>query len=134
MKATYLKLDYEGINKVYPKSVQKVIEWFCSREDIIEGLMGMDGNTATKDEIKAAFTQIVPTIIQHDPRKLYEFFDDQKIVIYIEHLPDSDNRFVYHNSKVSHSHPADDRIEAERGGFIDAFDVLEKELSGKKEG
>lgn len=131
-KATYLKLDFDGV--IYPKfpqSVKAITNWFCSREDIINGLLGIDGGEATKEEIRGIMGQIVPVIIQNDPRKLYEFFDDQGIIISIAVHTDLEGRFIYFNSKENHSFSADNRILAEEGAFLGAFSVLEKELQAK---
>lgn len=129
MISTYLNLDFDGvIYPRFPQSVKAVIAWFCSREDIIEGLVGMSGDKASKEEIKEAFKQVAPIIIQHDPRKLYEFFDDQGIKICIGVHPDSDSMFVYYNSVKKESFTASIRSEAERLAFVDAFNILEGRL------
>lgn len=130
-KPTYLKLDFDGvIYPRFPQSVKAITDWFASREDIIQGLLGIDGGAATHPEIKAILVQIVPVIIQNDPRKLYEFFDDQEIYISIAVHSDED-RFFYYHSKNHHSYSADNRILAEEGAFMKAFETLEKELQAK---
>jgi len=138
-KPTYLKLDFDGvIYPKYPQCVKAITNWFASREDIIMGLIGIDGgdmtDEASKNQIRDLMVQIVPVIIQNDPRKLYEFFDDQGIRIFIGDHPDGNTMFTYHNSRINHSFSAENRIDAEKGGFLGAFDVLEKELQSKNHG
>ncbi len=132
-KPTYLKLDFDGvIYPRFPQSVKAIVDWFSSREDIVEGLMGIDGGAASKDEIREILKLVVPAIIQNDPRKLYEFFDDKGILISIALVDPGDTRFAYFHNKDYHSFSADNRILAEEGGFMKAFEYLEKELQEKQ--
>lgn len=133
-KPTYLKLDFDGIiYPQFPQSVKAITDWFCSREDIVEGLIGIDGGAATHPEIKAILVQIVPVIIQNDPRKLYEFFDDRKIFISVTTYVSAEGEvgFNYYVFNAPYSDSAKTRIEAEERAFLKAFAVLEKELQGK---
>lgn len=132
MKKTYLTLSYDDIVGKYPKVVNSIVSWFCAKQDIVGGLMGMEGDGATADEIKEAMKQVVPMIIQHDPRKLYEFFDEKDIRIFISAYPDDDSIFIYHNSSTNHSLTADSRIDAEERAFMDGFILLEKQLTHGK--
>lgn len=129
-KLHYLNLDFSKIQAACPKAVKEVIEWFCNKKDLIEGLIGMDGGNAKKEEIQEAMKHVVPMIIQYDPRKLYDFFDDWEIIISIsQHEGDM---FTVHNSRTKHSVAAENRAEAELIGFTEAFKELEKQLSDEK--
>jgi|SRR5882762_55664 len=130
-KPTYLKLDFDGvIYPRFPQSVKAITDWFCSREDIIEGLIGIDGGTLSKEEVVVIMKQVVPVIIQNDPRKLYEFFDDKGLYISINLFvgAEGDIGFNYYVFKSPHSNSRKTRIEAEEGGFLEAFSVLEEQL------
>lgn len=127
-KKTHLILDYEQISRKYPKTIEGIIKWLSDKQEVVEALVenGEAGNN--RESILETLGQVVPMIIQFDPRKLYEFFDQRNVRIFISGHPDNDSIFIYHNSATNHSYPADSRIEAEEKAFIDAFAVLEKEL------
>src|ERR1051325_3671266 len=116
-KKTHVGLNYTEIRDKYPMSVEKLKDWVSKTAGIANGLR--------EEELIDAVDKIVPMMVQYNARSLYEFFDDQNIIIYIGFHPDSRERFVYVNSKTGYSRPAENRIEAEEGAFIDAFDTLE---------
>lgn len=89
----------------------------------------MSGDGASVEEVKAAFIQVVPIIIQHDPRKLYEYFDAQGVKICIGIHPDSEEVFIYYNSVQKHSYPANSRAEAEKASFLEAFKIVEERIN-----
>jgi hypothetical protein len=128
-KQTYLQLDYAEVHEKYPLSVERLIEWFAGREDIVKGISESEGGELNEVQLKQMMGQVVPMIIQHDPRKLYEFFDENKIIIYIGGHPDTTDLFVHHNNRIQISNTASSRGEAEKGAFMDAFGLLEHDLT-----
>jgi hypothetical protein len=135
MKTTYFKLDYDQIVKSYPLSVKHSVKWLASKEDIIQGLGAIenDGEKYKNNPnlLYELIGQIMPAIIQQDPRKLYEFFDENNIRISILDHPDSkdDNiSFTYHNSVTNTSNVSPTRGEAEKCAFNDAFKLMEENL------
>jgi len=129
-KLHYLNLDFELINRNCPRAVEAAIDWFCNKEDLINGLIGMDGGQASKKEITEAMKHLVPMLIQYDPRKLYDFFDDKGIIISV--TQHDNDMFAVYNSITKHSVASDSRNQAEAIGFTDAFAVLEKQLTDEK--
>lgn len=130
MPKHYLSLDYEIIKSTYPLSLDRIEKWFLSREDIREGMKQMGTNIEQGEVLK----QFVGMIIQHDPRKLYDVFDNFNVRIFISEHPDDvflgegeNKRMVYYNSYARQSKPADSRIDAEEKAFMDAFNVLENQ-------
>lgn len=116
----YLQLNFSEIFDKYPKSVKKIISWFASREDLATYIRREN----PKANLLEIVTNMVPMIIQHDARKLYEFFDTQDIIISVYQDIHSGN-FVWTNSKSHYSSSADSRIEGEVAAFMSAFDYLE---------
>ena len=139
MSTTYLKLNYEQVVRLYPKSVARIAEWFASKKDIIEGLEAVEkGERSPEEQLKdrekliSTVKSIVPPIIQHDPRKLYEFFDEMGIIISVAEHPDSSHTtplFNYYNSRTRESKSASSRQEAEGIAFMDAFKILESSFT-----
>jgi len=122
---TYLQLNFTEIFEKYPQSVEKIIQWFASREDLLTYIK-RENPTAN---ILQIMNEMVPMIIQHDPRKLYEFFDSLNIIISVYQDAHSGN-FVWTNSKFHYSSSADNRIDGEHAAFMSAFDYLENNIEG----
>lgn len=120
----YLQLDYSIIQSKYPRSLDKVISWFASRDDLVTYLK----RGGADDVLKVIKEQMVPMVIQHDPRKLYELFDQLDIMISI--TKDDYNPFSFHcsNNKMKISNMHSSRIDAEQSAFMQAFDYLESTL------
>lgn len=139
MKTTFAKLDYMKVTKEAHLSVRAFTHWLCGQEDLIEGFGSMegDGDKYKKDPtlMKQVVTNsVTPAIISNDPRRLYEFFDDQNIRISVAEHPDSTDDvplFTYHNSVIKNANTAATRHIAEEAAFYDAFAILEKRI--KKE-
>lgn len=126
----YLNLDYELIRKEYPHTVRKIEMWY-------EGLEHMNWNLLSeKHDKQELVVQLVSMVIQHDPRKLYDFLDEQGCRIFITDFETQTGSlenpmFYYYNSVQRISKSAESRIEAERGAFMDAFKLLNE--NDKKE-
>jgi hypothetical protein len=135
-KQTYLKLPYDEIRLNYPKSLTKITEWLANREDMRNGFEAIEGagdKYKDQNEFVKLVAQIVPPLVQHDPRKLYEIFDDLGVRISVgEHVDSSDENplFSYRNNVIRESHSASNRQDAEYAAFMEAFKLLEQKLSG----
>lgn len=121
----YLKLDYNDIKKKYPKAVAKIKETFANDENVKNGLQQI-GADIREDEV---LTRVIEALITHDPRKLYDLFDKLIIRISITYNKTTEI-WTYYNSVQDYSYTADSRIESEKKAFEEAFDVLEKQLTG----
>jgi len=135
MQVTYVKLDYAKVAKEAHLALRRLIEWFCSKEDIVAGFGEMEGEGQKyKDDpmlMRQVMGQIIPAIVANDPRKFYEFFDDFNIRISISEHPDSTDEnpsFTYHNSVKKESKVANTRHEAEQNAFYDAFKLLNSKI------
>lgn len=124
----HLTLSYDKVQKEFPKAVEDIIKWLSSKEELKEAIVSEAEGKISDDELMMAVGQIAPMIIQFDPRKLYEYFDENNVKIFISSHPDSNDVFIHHNSVVGHSYPANSRIEAEEQAFLEAFSVVEKRL------
>lgn len=128
---TYAKLDYSKVVAESPLAIRALINWFCSKEDIVNGFGAIEGegDKYKKDPrlMREMMAQVVPAIIQNDPRKLYEFLDDNKIRISIQEHPSSTDEtplFTYYNSKVRESGVGNSRHEAEQLAFYAALKLV----------
>ena len=136
MKSTYVKLDYHRVAKDSHIALRELVQWFCSKEDIVAGFGEIegDGEKYRKDPMlmkQLISTEVLPPLVTHDPRKLYEFFDDHNIRISITDHPDSTDEiplFTYHNSLIKESKVANTRHEAEQNAFYDAFKLLNEKI------
>lgn len=73
--------------------------------------------------------QLVTTFLAYSPRVLYDFFDENGVIINISKLPGVDQGgWIYHVEGDSHSQSAESRQEAEEKAFDIAFKKLEEKL------
>lgn len=136
MKTTYAHLDYMKVAKDAHLAVRAFTHWLCGQEDLVEGFGAIEGEGDKYKKDPALMKQVMsnsvtPAIITNDPRRLYEFFDDQNIRISICEHPDSTDDvplFTYHNSVVKNATTAASRHLAEELAFYDAFVVLQKRI------
>lgn len=122
---TYLNLDYAAIEKEYPLCISEISKWLMEKATIREGLKNLGIDLQTNKEM---LSQIVANVIQHDPRKLYDFFDDKKIRIFITDHTEFPNLFYSFNSIERNSKSFDSRWKAEKNAFMEALSQLEKTL------
>jgi hypothetical protein len=127
----YLTLDYESIVKKYPMSVRAITTWLLGRKDVAENMQYLldDAKLKGKTPEEMFSENIVPPIVQFDPRKLYDFFDYHKIWISTRRFR---NLWEAEVEPILLSSSTENRIEAERQGFIIAFEGLEKRLQFEK--
>lgn len=126
----YLELDYDSISKDYPLSVKGIAKWLVSRKDVKENLQALlDDYKQDPEELFGE--RIVPMLVQHDGRKLFDYFDHNKI--YINTTWEND-MWLYFNNLSTHSSTAENRIEAEEKAIIEAFDLLENRLKASRNG
>lgn len=119
---TDLQLDYKEICEKYPKSVERIKEWFKNHDLIKRNFKDMDLDLEDDETL----SMTVGLVIQFDPRKLYDVFDSLGIIISIS---DYSGVFSYVNNKQMYSANKNTRVEAEIAAFIDAFTELEGQLS-----
>lgn len=137
MKTTYAHLDYMQVAKDSHLAVRAFTHWLCGKEDLIEGFGAMEGEGDKYKKDPNLMKQVVgnsvtPAIIANDPRRLYEFFDDQNIRISICEHPDSTDDvplFTYHNSVIKNAKTAASRHLAEENALYDAFIILQKRIT-----
>lgn len=120
----YLSLDYEYIKATYPLSVELIENWYMGREEIVQGMKNIGSELQGKELVK----NLTAMVIQHDPRKLYDTFDDLGIRIYISSVAGRTDEGIFYsyNSEERKSKPFNTRIEAEKDAFMGAFNVLEQ--------
>lgn len=123
MNTIFPTLDYERIEARYAKSVEKIKEWLFQQEE----LSNMSAEMTGGKDLEEAKLQFVATLIQLDPRKLYDIFDALGVKISIMYNKES-SMWTHFNSKKDYSYTANSRIEAEQTAFEDAFEELEKSL------
>lgn len=135
MKVTYTHLSFDRVSKDYKLSLRKFVHWLESKPDLIEGFGAMEGDGEKYKKDPKGFHDLLsgmmPSIVQNDPRKLYEFFDENNIRISITEHPDSSDDlviFTYFNSTKKTSKVVDSRGEAEQEAFYDAFAILEEKI------
>ena len=109
-------MDYKEIKKKHPKAWALLKEWFGYKKD-----------TTVSMELSKIFMP---------ERKLYDFFDEQKIIISINGYKglSSDLEWgwnIEHSKGVSDCSPLAyySRIEAEEESFLEAFEILEQVLT-----
>lgn len=117
-------LNYDKVKEIFPKTLKAIQDWFHGRSDI-QMILSDQALGRDHDEIILGYTRVM---VAFDTRKLYEFFDEQKIRIYITDHPEFDDLFFYYNSKSRNSKSAPSRIEAEESAFLDAFNLMETTL------
>jgi len=128
MDKSYLSLDYDFIKERFPLSLRAVEEWFLKNNDIAKGLK-MLGADMTHS---SAMSKVVMSVIMFDPRKLYDVFDDLDCRICITDRPEYPGTFCYYNSMKRESRVGTGRKNAELFAFMEAFEVLEKNLADGK--
>lgn len=119
----YLKLNYEEIKNKYPNALKKVEDWFYNNPDIKAQLK--QGKYNAKEELQV-ISNLVGMVLTHDPRKLYDVFDQLDIKISVFQV--DVNEWAYYVNR-GESYACEDRIEAEEKGLIKAFNTLENRLS-----
>lgn len=128
MSNDYLNLNYQHIQEKYPLSLRKVEEWFSQKNDIAQGLKTLGVDVGTH-----AIGKVVAAVIQFDPRKLYDVFDDLGCRIFITDHGDTRREekplFYFYNSLGGVSSSCGSRREAESWAFMDAFRQMEKTLT-----
>lgn len=127
----YLTLDYEDILKRFPMSVKAITTWLVNRKDIAENMHHLldEAQLKGKTPEEMISENIVPPIVQFDPRKLYDFFDTHSIWISTKRFRSMWEADV---EPILLSSSSEDRIEAEEKGFLIAFEGLEKRLQFQK--
>jgi hypothetical protein len=124
MEKTYLILDFDNIYKSYPLSVKAIAQWLVNRKDVKENLQFLLDDTK-QDPEELFMEKIVPPMVQHDGRKLYDFFDVKDIYI---NISKGNNGWTYWIGESPHDTLLPTRIEAEEGAFRSAFEILESRL------
>ena len=106
------------------------------KEKIIEGLKKVNAPTVDDAEFMA-FVEVyeikddmIMSHIEKFPYQLFEIFDNAGIYISVVANSDLDGKFYWtvSNSNVLKLKTVNSRVEAEKGGVIEAFKVLEKSL------
>ncbi len=116
-------MNWKEIKKKYPKAWMLLMEWFWYKKNITLGI-----------ELSRIFMP---------ERKLYDFFDEQKTFIVINHYwmhnyrNDDDSGETFKTKGRLHwsfqifsfrMPNFESRIEAEQAAFLKAFEILEKKL------
>lgn len=121
---TDLQLNYNEVLDKYPKSVMKVREWFRNHQNIKQNFKEMELDLDDDETL----SMMVGLVIQFDPRKLYDVFDTLGIEISVISSTVT-GLFTYYNNVSQISAIRSNRIDAEIAAFLEAFHVLETQLS-----
>jgi hypothetical protein len=118
-------LDPGELRKAFPVAVARVEKWFVTNQKI----RGALGNVGADITDMAILSRMVDMIIQFDPRKLYDVFDELGCRIYVSEHPDGQISpgFITYNSMIRESAVANTRVEAEYLSFMKAFELLNKD-------
>lgn len=104
--------NVEELRGLYPKSFELFTQFIKKK---LEGMEEIEESDMTK---------LIDQVVGVDCRKLYDFFDENNIVISVSYY--SEQMFTYTNSKQSFSNTRPTRAEAEVEAFKDAFKTLEE--------
>lgn len=113
--------DYEEQILKYPKSRELFNKWLLKKLTANIGHLGIE--FANKEAVKLQ-EKTADTIATYDPRKLYDFFDENDVIISVIYHLDL-KMFTYSNSQTNHSSTKPTRNEAEVAAFLEAFQTLE---------
>ena len=116
-KRKYTSLDVKEVKTKYPKSYNKLKEWFFLPDKQAEDQPVFVPTEKGSEDLAMA-------TLQFNSRVLYDFFDDQGI--YVSLFRNEDEMFNYYVKDVSFASVT--RNEAEEKVFILAFEELEKQL------
>ena len=103
--------DIEQVKKDYPKSMSKMKEFLQKLTN------------AEFEEVD----MLIDLVLSSDPRKLYDFFDQNDIRISISYNKET-KMFTYVNDQLMQSSVSNDRATAEVKAFEEAFKTLEAML------
>jgi len=105
-------MNWKEIKKKYPKSIELLKEWLFLK-------LGNEGDLGL-NMISGLF---------HTERRLYDFFDEQGIIILINYASQYWN-YTINNFFIGKSKERDNitRKQAEEQAFLKAFEILEKSL------
>jgi hypothetical protein len=119
---TFPTLDFMQINARYPKAVKKITEWVFNQPELKSATDGFIDPTNPEGSKE----QFVGLMIQMDPRKLYDIFD--QFEIYVSVFKDADSFWYAVNMEDPiNAYGAKNRHQAEQTAFSDAFEILEKQ-------
>jgi hypothetical protein len=128
----------QEILTTYPNSLEIVREWFLTK--MIESLKTDNVSNEFKEQMRAMGVpdETLITIIDHNPRTLFDLFDANKLYIEIvlsgkEDEDDVTMEFTY-RFPLRDMFPDDivwyrDRKEAEKQAIEEAFSILEQQLT-----
>jgi hypothetical protein len=129
MEKSFLALDYETVRHSYPLCLKVIKEWFMENVDMAKAIGVWNAPESEKQEV---FEKVVASVVQFDPRKLYDAFDDMGCRIFIVDHEDTrrDEKplFYFYNNINRASTACHSRREAEQRAFMDAFMQMEKIL------
>lgn len=107
-------LEADRIVTAYPKVIKAISEWIVRH------------HVAAREMVdEKDFLQSIKSILVWSPRSLYEFFDEQRVMLIIGEI---DMHWSYHIVGYPYSASASSRKEAEERGFELAFQALEEKL------
>lgn len=115
-------MNVEIIKSRYPKSYSKLVDWSTN---LITQTGGLPKEMI--DNLKTRIDEILMPMLTYNIRSLYDYFDLYNIFLNVQVVQTSDWRWDVNG--VDSTIVYGNRKAAEEKGFLEAFSLLEKELS-----
>ena len=116
-------INIKEIQGSYPKAYSELKKWTTKK--LMEIQKHFIRNTFDLPEVKVT-DKIIEGVLFWNLRQLYDFFDNEEVVISISENADNSFSFYINSSKISNTF--DNRLSCEDAAFYDAISILENSL------
>lgn len=127
MNVTFLSLDAKKIITATPKAFDCLKAWVKGKH--LASAEGVDLADYRQQLEETITDEYLETVLVYNPRSLYDFFDEQDILISID-PNDVGFTVCLHGDHEAATYP--NRWKAEQVGFEVAFTTLENQLNGNR--